>query len=174
MNERESPDMPAPAEDQSDGQEPSLALTGPPENLDPQRCKLHLSITMLEEDGHPQGRRVIIGARQGDDVPIITLTRAPDLLALFPQLQTLLDQLIADLPRRLEIARQRQHEKMSAGPTSRKSRLPASLASPDAVPADKTREPRATAAPASRAAKGSRPAPNDSPFEQTSLFGASN
>ncbi len=88
-----------------------------PDLYDAAKCDLHFTITMRRDDGDPRGRQVLLGARNDNDVPIITLVRAHDLESILTPLVELHDRLVADLPRRkkdmqagLEAARKRKPE----------------------------------------------------------------
>lgn len=147
------------------------------------RCKLNFSITMLEEDKHPDGRRMLIGVRNDEDVPLTALVRAADLPALLPYLITLQAQLEEDLPRRQETMREHLEEQrrkqLAAKSTSKR---PVSTASTDVQSA--MQESSIAASPAQEERPASHQGVNraktryktrqqqedESPFEQMTLF----
>lgn len=156
-----------------------------PDRYDLRRCKLHFSITMLEDGEDPAGRRVILGVRNDEDDPISTMTHATGLEALLAPLIALQAQLEADLPRRQEAMRAklektRKAEQQASKTAQRRAKpaLPSSspLASstqPGESTNQETAPPAATPVPksattAKRAIKGQA---EDSSFEQMSLFG---
>ena len=159
-----------------------------PDRYDLRRCKLHVSITMLEDDGDPAGRRIILGVRNDEDDPITRMIRASAPEALLAALIDLQAQLEADLPHRQEAMRARLEQTKGADQqalkAAQKLKKPASQSSPSSSSPrtgqranQEIAAPTAPATPAPgqkpatatrRAAKGQK---EESTLEQMSLFG---
>lgn len=162
---------------------PAPAPVQVPDRYDLRRCRLHFSITMLEDDGDPSGRRVILGVRNDEDDPISTMARATGLQGLLAPLIALQAQLEADLPRRQEAMRAklektRKAEQQSPKTAQRRAKSAPLSSSPlpsSTPPGEGTKQETAmptapapkSATTAKRVAKGHE----DSSFEQMSLFG---
>jgi hypothetical protein len=168
---------PEEAEETAAHEEP-VAPVQVPDRYDLRRCKLHFSITMLEDDDDPSGRRVILGVRNDEDDPISTMTRATGLEALLAPLIALQAQLEADVPRRQEAIRAKLEKTRKA---EQRREKPARQSSPSSGRVEEG-EHQATAlpntqtapAPAQKSATTTRRAAKgheDSSFEQMSLFG---
>lgn len=156
-----------------------------PDRYDLRRCRLHFSITMLEDDDDPAGRRVILGVRNDEDNPITRMIRATGPEALLAELIALQAQLETDLPRRQEAMRARLEKtkkaNQQASKTTQKHTKPAPPASsplPSSTRSggDTNQETTPIAAapapkPATTARRGVK-GQEDSSFEQMSLFGA--
>src|SRR5436305_4477642 len=81
---------------------------------------------MLEDDGDPQGRSVLIGIRNDNDIPMIRMVRLSELAPLPEPIVALLAQLEADLPQRKlamqEQLQQAQREQTTKSGKKRKSK----------------------------------------------------
>ncbi len=165
-----------------------------PDRYEIHRCKLNFSITMLEDDGHADGRQTLIGVRNDEDVPLTALVRAADLPGLLPQLVALQADLVADLPRRKEAMREKLEEarrKQQATKTAPKrdakahqTDAPAAAGQPitqeqatvvkPTPPAQEKMLPSASSPSATRRTSAKHkgtPQEDDSPVEQMTLFG---
>lgn len=69
-------------------------------------CTVQIAIQLLPNDGDPNGRMVVVGVRSHLDVPILRFVRANELGTLPPIVNTLLDELKAELPVREQAARE--------------------------------------------------------------------
>ncbi len=65
-----------------------------------EQCTIELHLTFKPDDGHPDGRIVIISASSHGDFPIGEKIRESALGELPPPVQTLLKELVADFPNR--------------------------------------------------------------------------
>ncbi|MFM6402776.1 MAG: hypothetical protein ACKPH7_34255 [Planktothrix sp.] len=65
-----------------------------------EQCTIELHLTFKPDDGHSDGRIVIISASSHDDFPIGEKIRASALGELPPPVQTLFKELVADFPNR--------------------------------------------------------------------------
>ena len=166
-----------PAEEKQSGAEqtaPASPAPSPvqvPDRYDLRRCKVHLSLTMLEDDGDPAGRRVILGLRTDEDDPSTRMVRATGPEALLATLLDLQAQLEADLPRRREAMLARLGKTQRAGlqkrgkPARSDERTQPETATPAETPA--TAPAPKPAATAKRPPRGHE----ESPYDQMTLFG---
>jgi hypothetical protein len=69
-----------------------------------EKCLVSIGIGLLPDDGHPDGRPVMLGIRNHQDEPLIRMCRLNDLMPLPDRVQQLLDQLKDELPARSERA----------------------------------------------------------------------
>ncbi|GCE32107.1 hypothetical protein KDA_75910 [Dictyobacter alpinus] len=183
----------------SDVQESAPAPLPPvqvPDRYEIHRCKLSFSITMLEDDGHPDGRQVLIGVRNDEDVPLTELVRASGLPTLLPALVTLQARLESDLPQRQETMRltlEDARRKQAAKTTPKREAKPRQTTTPPVAtmpaapqheevvvaepPQPAVAEEKAAAQAAQTTAKATktkhstRQQEDESPFEQMTLFG---
>ena len=135
----ETPDSP----NEPETAPPSLPPVQIPDRYEIHRCKVSFSITMLEDDGNPEGRSVLIGVRNDEDVPLTELVRASDLPALLPALIALQARLENDLPQRqeamrlkLEEARRKQITKAPSKPKPRPATVSTTAATAGAMPTE--------------------------------------
>jgi hypothetical protein len=176
--EQEQPEAPSQGESPAPLQAPDL--------YDPLKCDLHFTISMLRSDGDPAGRQVLLGARNDNDDPIISLVRAHDLESLFAPLVDLYGRLVADLPRRqatmqarLQEIQKRQQEaaKQQAARLKTSSKPKEEKASSQVAPSDQAQPPAPAATekpldpPRKQTAKRTtKPAEGESEIEQMTLF----
>ncbi|MFP5275420.1 hypothetical protein [Coleofasciculus sp.] len=96
------------------------------------KCTVELHLTFKPDDGHPEGRVVIISASSHGDFPINEKIRESFLGELPPLLKELLNELVADFPNRQvrrQIANARNQKKRSTNPnTTSKNTLPTTSA----------------------------------------------
>ena len=84
-----------------------------------EKCTVELHLTFKPDDGHPDGRIVIISASSHRDFPVSEKIRESSLGELPPPLKELLKELVADFPNcqvRRQIANARNQKKRSANP----------------------------------------------------------
>ena len=84
-----------------------------------EKCTVELHMTFKPDDGHPDGRIVIISASSHRDFPVSEKIRESSLGELPPPLKELLKELVADFPNcqvRRQIANARNQNKRSANP----------------------------------------------------------
>ena len=67
-------------------------------------CTVQIAIQLLPDDGDPNGRMVVLGARSHLDSPILRFIHLNELGTLPPVINTLLDQLKSELPSREQSA----------------------------------------------------------------------
>ncbi|MEG4584810.1 hypothetical protein QUA54_06110 [Microcoleus sp. MOSTC5] len=82
-----------------------------------EKCTVELHLTFKPDDGHPDGRIVIISASSHRDFPVSEKIRESSLGELPPPLKELLKELVADFPNcqvRRQIANARNQKKRSA------------------------------------------------------------
>lgn len=82
-----------------------------------EKCTVELHMTFKPDDGHPDGRIVIISASSHRDFPVSEKIRESSLGELPPPLKELLKELVADFPNcqvRRQIANARNQKKRSA------------------------------------------------------------
>ncbi len=70
-----------------------------------EQCTVQIAIQLLPDDGNPQGRMIVVGVRSHLDAPILRVVRLNELGGLPPIVNTLLDELISELPAREQAAR---------------------------------------------------------------------
>ena len=83
-------------------------------------CTVQIAIQLLADDGDPNGRMVVVGVRSHLDAPILRVVRWNEIGPLPPIVNTLLDELKAELPAREQAARE-QFEKKQAEKAKRQS-----------------------------------------------------
>ena len=84
-----------------------------------EKCTVEVHLTFKPDDGHPDGRIVIISASSHRDFPVSEKIRESSLGELPPPLKELLKELVADFPNcqvRRQIADARNQKKRSANP----------------------------------------------------------
>ena len=84
-----------------------------------EKCTDEVHLTFKPDDGHPDGRIVIISASSHRDFPVSEKIRESSLGELPPPLKELLKELVADFPNcqvRRQIANARNQKKRSANP----------------------------------------------------------
>ena len=84
-----------------------------------EKCTVEVHLTFKPDDGHPDGRIVIISASSHRDFPVSEKIRESSLGELPPPLKELLKELVADFPNcqvRRQIANARNQKKRSANP----------------------------------------------------------
>ena len=84
-----------------------------------EKCTVEVHLTFKPDDGHPDGRIVIISASSHRDFPVSEKIRESSLGELPPPLKELLKELVADFPNcqvRRQIATARNQKKRSANP----------------------------------------------------------
>lgn len=84
-----------------------------------EKCTVELHLTFKPDDGHPDGRIVIISASSHGDFPVSERIRESSLGELPPPLKELLEQLVADFPNRQvrrQIANARNQKKRTVNP----------------------------------------------------------
>ena len=84
-----------------------------------EKCTVEVYLTFKPDDGHPDGRIVIISASSHRDFPVSEKIRESSLGELPPPLKELLKELVADFPNcqvRRQIANARNQKKRSANP----------------------------------------------------------
>ena len=84
-----------------------------------EKCTVEVHLTFKPDDGHPDGRIVIISASSHRDFPVSEKIRESLLGELPPPLKELLKELVADFPNRQvrrQIANARNQKKRSANP----------------------------------------------------------
>jgi len=82
-----------------------------------EKCTVEVHLTFKPDDGHPDGRIVIISASSHKDFPVSEKIRESSLGELPPPLKELLKELVADFPNcqvRRQIANARNQKKRSA------------------------------------------------------------
>jgi ribosomal protein L12E/L44/L45/RPP1/RPP2 len=82
-----------------------------------EKCTVEVHLTFKPDDGHPDGRIVIISASSHRDFPVSEKIRESSLGELPPPLKELLKELVADFPNcqvRRQIANARNQKKRSA------------------------------------------------------------
>lgn len=82
-----------------------------------EKCTVELHLTFKPDDGHPDGRIVIISASSHGDFPVSERLRESTLGELPPPLKELLEQLVADFPNRQvrrQIANARNQKKRTS------------------------------------------------------------
>ncbi|HAZ48830.1 MAG TPA: hypothetical protein DDW76_14840 [Cyanobacteria bacterium UBA11369] len=97
-----------------------------------EKCTVELHLTFKPDDGHPDGRIVIISASSHGDFPVSERIRESSLRELPPPLKELLEQLVADFPNRQvrrQIANARNQKKRTANPNKPKSEASSATAS---------------------------------------------
>jgi hypothetical protein len=77
-------------------------------------CTITLTLQFWPEDGHPQGRLVLVSVRNHRDSPLITVARATELGPLPPRAAELLERLRAELPERERAHAEREAERKPA------------------------------------------------------------
>src|SRR5437588_4142121 len=65
-----------------------------------ERCTITLTLQFWPDDGHAQGRRVLVSARNHLDAPLVCLAREHELGALPIVVKDVLDQLRSEMPER--------------------------------------------------------------------------
>ena len=99
-------------------------VTEPEEPYNFEQCTIELHLTFKPDDGHPDGRIVIISASSHDDFPIGEKIRASALGELPPPVQTLFKELVADFPNRQarrQMAYIRTQKKATSNPNQPKN-----------------------------------------------------
>jgi hypothetical protein len=107
-----------------------------------EQCTITLTLQFWPEDSDPQGRLVLVSARNHRDSPLISLARVTELGPLPPQAAELLERLRAELPERERAHAEREAERKQAAvktpPASRKgkpvSKPPAAAPQPPKPP----------------------------------------
>lgn len=74
-------------------------------------CTVQIAIQLLPDDGDPNGRMVVLGARSHLDSPILQFIHLNELGTLPPVINTILDQLKSELPAREQAAREAYEKK---------------------------------------------------------------
>jgi hypothetical protein len=97
-----------------------------------EKCLVSIGIGLLPDDGHPDGRPVMLGIRNHQDEPLIRMCHLNDLMPLPDQIQTLLEKLKEELPARSARA---------AGKKARAEEEARKRAAPRPKPAAKTAKP---------------------------------
>lgn len=157
-----------------------------PDLYDAAKCDLHFTITMRRDDGDPHGRQILLGARNDNDVPMITLVRAHDLESILAPLVELHDRLVADLPRRkkdmqagLEAARKRkpeaakqarQRNAAQEAPETSQTSSRGQAAQADQPSANQAPSPPPSATPRSSSKRKGKASDAESQMEQMTLF----
>jgi hypothetical protein len=113
-----------------------------------EQCTITLTLQFWPEDGHPQGRLVLVSARNHRDSPLITVARATELGPLPPQAAELLERLRAEQPERERARAEREAERKPAAvktpPPSRKAKP---VSKPPAVAPQPPKPPQAVQPP---------------------------
>lgn len=97
-----------------------------------EKCTVELHLTFKPDDGHPDGRIVIISASSHGDFPVSERIRESTLGELPPPLKELLEQLVADFPNRhvrRQIANARNQKKRTTNPNKPRSEASSATAS---------------------------------------------
>lgn len=88
------------------------------------KCTVELHLTFKPDDGHSEGRIVIISASSHGDFPVSQTIRESSLGELSPPLKELLKELVADFPNRQvrrQIANARNQKKRTTNPNKPRS-----------------------------------------------------
>lgn len=99
-----------------------------------EKCTVELHLTFKPDDGHPDGRIVIISASSHGDFPVSGRIGESSLGELPPPLKELLEQLVADFPNRQvrrQIANARNQKKRTANPSKPRSEASITTAAPN-------------------------------------------
>jgi len=75
------------------------------------KCLVTIALALMPDDGHPEGRPVMLGVRNHQDEPLMATCRLSDLMPLPDPVQQLIEQLKSELPGRSERNAKRLKEK---------------------------------------------------------------
>lgn len=93
----------APAGGQPAEEEPETPKQGNVVEEDPyefDKCLITIAMALMPDDGHPDGREVMVGVRNHQDEPVLAMYRLSDLMPLPDPVQQLIEQLKEQLPAR--------------------------------------------------------------------------
>lgn len=133
-------DAPKPAEKKGDPPKIVNVVEEDPYEFD--KCLISIGIGLMPDDGHPEGRPVILGVRNHQDEPIVRMCRLSDLSPLPDPIQQLLDQLKEDMPARSEKAAAKKKKAAEAAKSKSKVTVGKTVPPVKAAKAAKAEKPK--------------------------------